>query len=232
MKITSENSYKVFKDLSKPFPASAVKWFVKKKSNDGKKGMALAYIDSRSVMNRLDRVLGPANWQRKHSFGSNGEVMCKIGIKVDGDWIWKEDGGAQTQFEKEKGGLSDAFKRAAVNWGVARYLYYLDAKWVPIDKYRNIKNAPKLPDWAIPDKDKNNNQEKNKNNNNEVSSQNNVSEMSKEEILAEIRTLIIGNKNLQITTNDYLKKCNTERVSNLSNKQLKQLKLKLKKNVS
>lgn len=82
----------------------------------------LSYVDARYVMERLDAI-GPGNWQRRHSLGSDGKVSCDIGILIDGEWVWKGDGAGETDIEGEKGAFSDAFKRAAVNWGIGRDLY-------------------------------------------------------------------------------------------------------------
>jgi hypothetical protein len=41
------------------------------------------------------------------------------------DWVWKSDCGTESQVEKQKGEASDAFKRAAVMWGIGRFLYSL-----------------------------------------------------------------------------------------------------------
>lgn len=135
----------MLEELKAPFPSKLVKWRVGQKNNG--RGLALAYVDSRTVMGRFDEVLGVGGWQRQHSFGTNGEVLCSIGINIDKQWVWKTDGAAQTNYESEKGGLSDSFKRAAVNWGVGRYLYYLDSKWVNLKKGK-IDKPPKLPIWA------------------------------------------------------------------------------------
>jgi hypothetical protein len=90
----------------------------------------LAYVDARYVMRVLDSTLvGPGNWQRVHAIGPDGKVACGIGILVDYEdgqppqWVWKWDGAGETDIEGEKGSFSDAFKRAAVSWGVARDLY-------------------------------------------------------------------------------------------------------------
>jgi hypothetical protein len=48
--------------------------------------------------------------------------------------------------EAEKGALSDAFKRAAVRWGIGRYLYDTDSPWVAIEKRGNT--------YIIPDSEK------------------------------------------------------------------------------
>ena len=38
-------------------------------------------------------------------------------------WVWKWNMGTESDFEAEKGEASDAFKRAAVLWGIGRFLY-------------------------------------------------------------------------------------------------------------
>jgi hypothetical protein len=54
-------------------------------------------------------------------------------IRCDAEWLWKADGAGDTDVEAEKGALSDAFKRAAVRWGVGRYLYGLPSPWVEVE---------------------------------------------------------------------------------------------------
>lgn len=118
--------------LSKPFSPSAVSWRVGSTTQDKKKGMALAFIDARDVMDRLDEVCGVGGWQCDYPH-ANGKTVCRIGIKVGDEWVWKADGAGDTDVEAEKGALSDAFKRAAVRWGVGRYLYDLASPWVELE---------------------------------------------------------------------------------------------------
>lgn len=96
--------------------------------------MALAYIDARDVMERLDAVCGPANWQDRYEF-HGARTVCYLSIRIDGEWITKADGAGDSDVEAEKGAISDALKRAAVKWGIGRYLYALDAPWVPCESY-------------------------------------------------------------------------------------------------
>jgi len=84
--------------------------------------MMLDYIDARYVMDKLDH-LGPENWQDRYIDRTGGSVRCGIGILVDGEWVWKWDVGTVSDIEPEKGSYSEAFKRAAVKWGVGRDLY-------------------------------------------------------------------------------------------------------------
>jgi hypothetical protein len=121
--------------LSAHFPRSAVHWRAQTLTRAGDKALALAYLDARDVMDRLDEVCGPAKWQTRHTETPKGRVLCEIGIFISDRWVWKSDGAGDTAVEGEKGGISDAFKRAAVHWGIGRYLYRLDAVWAPCETY-------------------------------------------------------------------------------------------------
>jgi len=120
----------------------------KKKVDPATKGIPLAYIDARDVMKRLDEVVGMDGWQCNYILGGNGAV-CNIGLLIKDEWIWKADGAGETDVEGAKGALSDAFKRAAVRFGVGRYLYYLPNDWVDLYEFGKF-DIPKLPKWAIP----------------------------------------------------------------------------------
>lgn len=120
-------------DLSLPFPASAISWRVGATNADKTKGLALAYIDARDVMNRLDEVCGPENWQDEYTETPKGRILCRIGIRCGEHWVWKGDGAGDSDVEAQKGAISDALKRAAVKWGIGRYLYDMPATWVAIE---------------------------------------------------------------------------------------------------
>jgi len=64
-----------------------------------------------------------------------------IGIKCESGWVWKWDCGTESKTDAEKGEASDSFKRAAVKWGVGRFLYELGIKRLSIIKYKD-KNYP------------------------------------------------------------------------------------------
>ena len=89
----------------------------------------LLYKDARCDMNILDETVGPNNWQRKHE-EHRGNLFCAVGIKENGEWVWKEDAGSESNTEAEKGHASDSFKRACVNWGIGRELYTAPFIWV------------------------------------------------------------------------------------------------------
>lgn len=136
-------------ELKKPFPEGAIHWRVGATTSDKSKGIALAYVNARDVMERLDFVCGIGGWQCRYPF----DGCCEIGIKIEDEWVWKSNGAGETDFEGAKGQYSDAFKRAAVLWGIAQYLYLLPNEWVQIEqkgKSYAIKGKPALPQWATP----------------------------------------------------------------------------------
>ncbi len=140
--------------LECPFPPTAVSWRIGRKNQEKTKGALLAYIDARDVMERLDRACGFENWQCRYSLAESGLLICDIGLRViraqGEEWIWRANGAGDTQVEAEKGKCSDAFKRAAVMWGVGRYLYGLPSPWVEIDQYGKWAKDPAMPEWATP----------------------------------------------------------------------------------
>ena len=123
--------------LAAPFDPAIVSWRLGPTNRDKTKGMALAYIDARDVMRRLDEACGAEGWQDEYPWSDGKRVVCRIGIKIDDEWIWKTDGAGDSDMEGEKGALSDAFKRAAVKWGIGRYLYDVDSPWVEIAQRGN-----------------------------------------------------------------------------------------------
>ena len=140
--------------LKEPFPVEVIHWRIGATNGDKTKGIALAYVDARDVMKRLDEVCGIDGWQCKYVLDGNIAV-CELSLRINGEWIVKADGAGETDVEGEKGKLSDALKRAAVRFGVGRYLYYLPNEWVPIKpagKSHKIVSPPSLPSWAKPGK--------------------------------------------------------------------------------
>ncbi len=111
----------IFERLAADFAEGEVKW----KPGQGKKEMP--FVNARVVMNRLDTVLGPENWWDRYEEHENS-VVCYLSIEFpDGKVITKSDAGGfagmADQGDDAKSGYSDAFKRAAVKFGVGRLLY-------------------------------------------------------------------------------------------------------------
>lgn len=138
--------------LKRPFDPKKISWRVGATTKDKSKGIALAYIDARDVMHRLDDVFG-LDWQCRYSHAET-KTICEIGVLIDGVWIWRAGGAGDSDIEAEKGALSDAFKRAAVLFGIGQYLYGLPNVWTELEAKGNshvIKGMPTLPHWATPE---------------------------------------------------------------------------------
>lgn len=131
-------------------------------------GMPLFYIPSRRVMQRLDNVVGPMNWQVKYSTPVNRHkktdagVEASIGVRdLHGNWVWKGDVSQNTETEAMKGGYSKAVVRAGVHWGIGRYLYFMgDAsdQWQDVEvNYgrTEFKTKPDVPAEFRPENDPN-----------------------------------------------------------------------------
>lgn len=174
-------------DLAKPFDPHEIEWRIAQAGEkDGKPwARVFAYVTNRAIQARLDAVCGPANWANELKDYRGLGALCGIGIRMDDvvrnqslqflGWVWKWDGANDTDYEPIKGGLSDSMKRAAVQWGIGRYLYNLEASFLPAEcisterRYGGDENGwrrhydrgkglefwwkpPELPAWALPEK--------------------------------------------------------------------------------
>ena len=82
-------------------------------------------------------------------------MICKLSVRISGEWVTKCDGADDTNIEGAKGGISDAFKRAAVKFGIFRYAYHPGsfngrnpAKWATPEGYEAFMNAKDKADVA------------------------------------------------------------------------------------
>lgn len=135
----------LFAALSAPFPPECIK------TRPGGAGIKLSYITARVAQNRLDEVLGPENWRPEYEETKDG-VKCSLWLMMpDGNWLAKQDGGGfaamKDESDTEKSGYSEAFKRAAAVWGIARYLY---RDGIPKYERPPATSKPSLPREPLP----------------------------------------------------------------------------------
>jgi hypothetical protein len=137
--------------LAAPFPLGEVKFKPGKVSGD--RAMALAYVDARAIQDRLDEVVGSCGWQDSYECLPDGSVICKLQLRLDGEWLAKMDVGAPSEQpdegDRRKAAFSDALKRAAVKFGIGRYLYRLGPLWVDFDPQKK-KFATDPGTWKLP----------------------------------------------------------------------------------
>src|SRR5215471_10208680 len=147
--------YTITQALAAPFDPTEVKF--KPAVVSGNRALALAYVDARVIQDRLDEVLGVTGWQDEYECLPEGSVVCKLRLRLGDEWITKMDVGGQSEQpdegDRRKAAFSDALKRAAVKFGIGRYLYRLPAVWLNYDpQKKQFTEKIRLPDFALPKK--------------------------------------------------------------------------------
>lgn len=142
----------VMRELQKPFKEEEIEWRVGATNKDKTMGLALPYVTNKAIQNRLDEVFGVFGWKNEFKEWKGNSQLCGISIwdEDKNEWLTKYDGADDTTMESTKGGLSDSMKRAAVQFGIGRYLYKLDPIWVPLKDGKYLDFIPQLPVWALP----------------------------------------------------------------------------------
>ena len=128
--------------LRKPFAADAVKWKVQTNPRD-EKNMALvvAFIDARDAAERLDAVTG-GDWSDDYAspvVSVEGILSVECSLTIAG--VTRKDVGSVTLGEKPgdnedavKAVYSDAFKRAALKFGVNAPMYRYPTVWARVEQ--------------------------------------------------------------------------------------------------
>lgn len=144
--------------LTEPFYADELEWKPQGRAyqrGDKNYAQAAPYVSNRAIQARLDAVVGIAGWKNEFQAGPIGGMMCGISLKLGDEWVTKWDGADESDIEKIKGAFSNAMKRAAVQWGIGRYLYEQPRTYVPCEVSNNGKSiklleVPVLPKAGYP----------------------------------------------------------------------------------
>lgn len=140
--------------LSQPIP---YQWRVQSRTKDRSKAICTAYIDARDVMNVLDKYCDHG-WESQFE-EVNGFIFCGISIRTPEVFLTRWDAGMRVENNPEdqmyeqagKSAASDAFKRAAVMWGIGRFLYDLPMVTLPCDQYGNVVDSNGSRVWDLTD---------------------------------------------------------------------------------
>lgn len=121
------------------------KWRVQSFSKFKPQATCVAYIDARDAQDRLDKVC-LYGWERDHR-EIKKHVYAGVGVVMpSGRILWRWDCGTESNQDAEKGEASDSFKRAAVNWGVGRFLYDLKIQYVDANEIKKDGVWPYVAD--------------------------------------------------------------------------------------
>src|SRR3954464_8517989 len=144
----------VWAKLSAPVPSGVISWRQDGKgtARDGKYfARFVAYIEANTVRERLDSVV-PGEWDLTLELlppvtgldddANQGSCSFKARLQILG--VIREDVGTGRDY---KAAATDAFKRAAVRFGIAHELYAYEQNWVPMDG--DGRNAKPLEDPGV-----------------------------------------------------------------------------------
>ncbi|MBC8151532.1 MAG: DNA repair protein Rad52 [Bacteroidetes bacterium] len=133
--------------LTAPLTTHEIDWRVQSQTKDGQKIIVVPYITNRCVMQRFDEQFGWSGWQNEIKEIDGGFLCTITAVLPGGEIIRKTDGASRTAVEPIKGGISDAMKRCAVQFGLGRALYDFPKVFIQTtDKF--------IPGWAAPLLDK------------------------------------------------------------------------------
>lgn len=126
--------------LSGPFPPGQVQWRIKVLSKDKQRALVVPYVDTRTVLDRLDEAVGPEGWQDSYRVllaeGDSYAVVCRLSLLE----VSKEDVG---EGDSLKAAFSNALGGAALKFGIGRYMYGLE-QWVDYDPDTGCFKAPAM----------------------------------------------------------------------------------------
>ena len=135
---TTADRMDLWSQLSAPLPAGVISWRQDGRpiQRDGKFfARFVAYIDANTVRERLDGVV-PGEWDLTLDLlptiaaDENDEANCSFKARVQILGVIREDVGTGRDYKQA---ATDAFKRAAVRFGIAHELYAYEQNWVQVD---------------------------------------------------------------------------------------------------
>lgn len=85
----------IFQLLASPFDLSEVRFRPSVVKQN--RALAIALVDARSVQDRLDAVLGVDGWQDEYTTLEDGSVVCRLRLRIGGEWITKMDVGSPSE---------------------------------------------------------------------------------------------------------------------------------------
>ena len=140
---------KILEQLSFPFPAKALQWRVGPCNRDKTRGVALAYVDSRDYIERLNAVLG-LGWEDAYTFtvvGTRIVCKCELRLHLKGGQSIVRTGDGDCELSDPNAttvASAQAFKRACVKFGLGAYLYGLPLEWVALEGDKNIPSEVQI----------------------------------------------------------------------------------------
>jgi hypothetical protein len=122
----------ILAELAKPFDPAVVEFKPGAVARNEARALALAYVDSREYMRRLDDA--DPTWSDAYEVLGATTVVCRLTV----NGVTRTDLGHKAEVEDNRltAAAAQAFKRACTKFGLGRYLYGLPQVWVEYDPQR------------------------------------------------------------------------------------------------
>ena len=101
---------KIRRDLGVPFDNYYVGWKAQATNREKTRALAVAYIDARTVMDRLDSVVGAGNWSDSYRVVGDGDGVFVVECTLTIHGVHKSDVG--TADEEDDGATAPRSKSA------------------------------------------------------------------------------------------------------------------------
>ena len=144
--VSQMENKQVLEQLGQPFSVAALEWKVGARNREKTRGIALAYVDSRDYIARLNAVLA-LGWEDAYTFmvvGTRIVCKCELRLHLDGGESIARTGDGDCELEDPNAttvASAQAFKRACVKFGLGAYLYALPQEWVELQNEKYIPDA-------------------------------------------------------------------------------------------
>lgn len=142
-------------ELRRPFTPEAVKWKIqtnpKPRGDSWSSALIVAFMDSRLAAERLNTVC-PGDWSDAHVPGLiPNSIVCELTVlgstRSDAGWVDRNKLDSDMGL---KGVYSDAFKRAAVKFGIGAFLYSLPKVYLPVTSLKQVGRGERI-NWYLTD---------------------------------------------------------------------------------
>ena len=119
----------ILAELAKPFDPAAVEFKPGAVAKNEARALALAYVDSREYMRRLDSA--DPTWSDTYQVLEDSIVVCHLTVAG----VTRCDLGQKDEADENSltAAAAQAFKRSCTKFGLGRYLYALPQVWVEFD---------------------------------------------------------------------------------------------------
>lgn len=135
--------------LTAPWHPDDIKIKVQGRNKDRSKGFIVPYVEGNAIRERLDAAVGFQNWTAIYTpiLSETPSVKCRLSLALSGAdkkgpeglEITKENIGTG---EDHKNACTDSLKRAAMEFGIGRYLWECPQVWINLDDRGFIPDEP------------------------------------------------------------------------------------------